>query len=92
MKKVNWQMFMGSSSTEEAIMLFAGGEYSFAQFSKECWPAECKSAIKILKTRGYLKSRRSARVAIKNYIGQTDMDIKDFCYYHKGPPSARRAR
>lgn len=82
MMKVNWEVFFGNSSTEEAICLFAGGYSTFKQFSSECWPKECKQAIRHLKRRGYTKSIRAAQRALRlrgfsdykeNYRGYRDL-------------------
>lgn len=66
MKKINYNIFFNSSSTTEATILFAIGKLNFKQFSAECWPKECKMAIKELKRRGYIKAYRSIRKAIAN--------------------------
>jgi len=63
--KIDWEIFFGNSSTEEAICLFAMGKYSFEHFSQECWPSDCKLAIKHLKRRGYVKARRAAQRALR---------------------------
>jgi hypothetical protein len=44
--QTNWEIFFGNSSTEEAIIYFANGLLSFKQFLRNCWPKECKAAIK----------------------------------------------
>lgn len=62
--KINWEDFFGNSSTTEAIILFALGKFTFKKFSQECWPKECKAAIKVLKQKGYAKSRRAAKHAL----------------------------
>lgn len=63
--RIDWNIFFDNSSTEEAIILFALGHYSFKRFSQECWPKECKLAIKYLKHRGYTKARRAANCALR---------------------------
>lgn len=65
MKKVNWEIFFGNSSTEEAICLFAGRYSTFKQFSAECWPKDCKATIRYLKTRGYEKAIKGAQQALR---------------------------
>lgn len=62
--KINWEVFFGNSSTEEAIAYFIQGKYSFKSFSQACWPKDCKSAIKRMKHKGYKKCRRNARDAM----------------------------
>lgn len=64
MIKTNWKVFFGNSSTEEAIVLFVRGEYSFDDFIRACWPKECKRAIRQMKHKGYKKCRHNARHAI----------------------------
>ena len=66
MKPINWEVFFGNSSTEEAICLFALGRYSFKRFSLECWSRSCKNVIKRLKCCGYIKARTAAKRALKS--------------------------
>lgn len=68
--KVNWEDFFGNSSTTEAVILFALGKFTFKKFAEECWPKECKIAIRVLKQRGYVKARRAAKHAL-NQRGYT---------------------
>lgn len=79
MKNINWEIFFGNSSTEEAICLFASGQSTFKQFSNECWPRDCKEAIKILKHRGYKKAKRGAQRAlrIRGFEGYAE-ELKDY--------------
>lgn len=63
--RINWEIFFGSSSIEEAICLFASKQSTFKQFSKEAYPRDCRKAIKHLKHRGYEKAIRAARKALK---------------------------
>ncbi len=61
---VDWEIFFGNSSVESALAEFVLGVSNFKQFSRGCWPADCKAAIKKLKARGYKKARRAAREAM----------------------------
>ena len=62
--KIDWEIFFGNSSTIEALCYFVLGG-SFTDLNKRCWPKECKIAVKHLKHRGYLKSRRAAKRALR---------------------------
>jgi len=64
MNKINWEVFFGNSSTEEALAYFAQGRYSFDKFAEECWPKECKLEIKLMKSKGYKKCRLNASKAL----------------------------
>lgn len=66
MQRINWEIFFGDSSSEEAICLFALGKYSFKEFSDNCWGKNRKEAIKNLKQRGYKKSIRGAQCALRS--------------------------
>lgn len=72
--RINWEIFFGNSSTEEAIVYFAKGKYSFKKFIEECWPKECKSSIQVMKYKGYKKCRRNARYA----LSRRGFKIKDW--------------
>lgn len=65
--KINWEIFFDNSSTVDAIIDFINGNYTFKQFENACWTKDCKIAIRCLKSRGYKKSFRSARHAIKKF-------------------------
>lgn len=69
--RIKWDIFFENSSTIEAIVLFATRNYTFKQFIKECWPKECKEAIKYLKCRGYQKAVKNAQRALikRGYAG-----------------------
>jgi hypothetical protein len=77
--RINWEIFFGDSSSEEAVCLFANGSSTFNQFLENCsYSVLRKSAIKSLKNRGYKRARRSAQKALllrgfysykDNYIG-----------------------
>lgn len=78
MKKIDWEIFFGDSSSEEALCLFAGHHLSFKEFLKACsYSRERKQVIRRLKTRGYKKSiRKAQKVLIKNGF----YDYKDVYY------------
>jgi len=65
MKKIDWEVFFGNSSTEEALCIFATHNCSFDEFSANthCF-GECQPAIKTLKNRGYKKGIRAAQKAL----------------------------
>lgn len=62
--KTNWDRFLENSSSEWATVEFIRGGLTFDRFIKECWPRECKAAIRQMKRRGYQKCRRNARDAM----------------------------
>lgn len=64
-KRIDWEVFFGDSSSEEAICLFAVGKLSFKEFSNNCsYSKERKITIKYLKHIGYKKSIINARKAL----------------------------
>lgn len=74
MQRINWKCFFDNSSTTDALIDFANRKYSFKQFSKASWTAECKASIKIMKQRGYQKSIAAAQKACRKWWGS---DWKD---------------
>ena len=76
MKKINWEIFFGDSSSEEALRLFGQRKLTFGAFADCCsYSPNRVAAIKILKYRGYDKAIRAARHALKNR-GYNDYNIK----------------
>lgn len=74
--KTNWDIFLENSSSEEATLYFIKGKLTFYQFIKECWPKECKTAIKQMKHKGYDRCRRNARDAmVRRGYDLSDWDI-----------------
>ena len=81
--RIDWEIFFGDSSSEEAVCLFAAGYSTFKQFTEDCsYSEERKAAIKILKKRGYAKAIKTAKRALKlrgftdykeNYLGYRDL-------------------
>ena len=84
-QKIDYSVFIGTSSVEEATIKFALGHYTFSEWERECWPKECKVTIRQIKHRGYKKVRRSIREAYNRDGGFDDWcDLKDWysceCY------------
>ena len=66
MKKINWEIFFGDSSSEEALCLFAIGQVSFNEFSNLCsYSLERRNVINKLKYIGYRKSISNAKRALR---------------------------
>ena len=67
MKKINWEIFFGDSSSEEAVCLFASRLLTFKQFAEYCSYSDNRlAAIKVLKHRGYNKSINAAQKVLRN--------------------------
>lgn len=62
---INWNFFFENSSTTEALYDFAYNNSTFIKWSKDSWPKECKSLIAVMKCKGYIKSIKLARSALK---------------------------
>lgn len=67
MKRINWEIFFGDSSSEEALCRFAARTSSFKEFSANCsYSRERLTIITTLKQRGYERSIRAAQRALLN--------------------------
>jgi hypothetical protein len=78
--RINWEVFFGDSSSEEALCLFAAGYSTFKQFMEDCsYSKERKAIIKKLQHRGYVKAKRGAQQAlrIRGWEGYKE-DLKDY--------------
>jgi hypothetical protein len=66
MKKIDWEIFFGDSSSEEALCLFATHQSSFNEFIANChYSKERKDSIRILRNRGYKKAICGAQKALR---------------------------
>jgi hypothetical protein len=73
--KINWEIFFGDSSSEEAIVLFALGKSTFNEWAANCsLTKERVKTIKILKQRGYKKAIRGAQRALRK---RPECDCRD---------------
>lgn len=65
MKKINWEIFFGDSSSEDALMSFAEHRSTFDEWMANCsFSEERVKAIKALKSRGYKKAIRGTQRAL----------------------------
>lgn len=74
MNKINLDYFLGSSSLEEALILFALGKYSFSEFyaNTNCF-SETIAIIKSLQKMGAKKARNLA----KSFLLKNEYDLEE---------------
>ena len=64
MKRVEWEIFFGDSSSEEELCEFAAGNRTFDEWNKGNWSKERRLVISSLRNKGYKKVRKWAQAAL----------------------------